>query len=204
MNNHLTWTQLVQIFQDCKPSQFKPPDWAKVDETVAQVLSVKLLLLRHKFQKLQKENRDKLGSQRSQEDNTAVLKKEDLTTNPAKKRKTKSLDEMTSDKQLERRTEQIWLQVCSAADNEGLDVWRLMGLLLKRCKNQKAKVFGSQLWKDKQSIQPTPDDHHIHIDTAMAIYVISFLRGSMSEKSKQKSHHIQLLCQIPMLDFTSH
>ena len=93
MNNHLTWTQLVQIFQDCKPSQFKPPDWAKVDETFSQVLSVqndeklhqKLLLLRHKFQKLQKENQDKLGSQRSQEDNTAVLKKEDLTTNPAKK-----------------------------------------------------------------------------------------------------------------------
>ena len=38
--NHLTSTQLVNIFQDSKPSQFKPPDWIKVYETAAYVLNV--------------------------------------------------------------------------------------------------------------------------------------------------------------------
>ena len=181
--NHLTWTQFVGISQGCKPSQFKPPEWSKVDELVAEAMNVEndkklhdeLLPLRHRYHKVQKEKRDKCGTQRSNEDNSVVLKREDFTVIiPAKKRKNKTLDELTSDKQLERRTELIWLQVCDVAENEDLDVWRLLGLLLKRCKNQKAKDFGSQLWEDKQSIQPTPD-RHIHIDTTMAIYVGSSL-----------------------------
>ena len=105
-----------------------------------------------------------------------VLKREDFTIHPAppKKRKTRSLDELLSNKQLERHTKLIWLQVCSVAEDEGLEVWQLMGVLLKRCKNQKANYFGCQLWDAKDSSQPPPDPH-IQIDTAMAIYVDSSL-----------------------------
>ena len=101
------------------------------------------------------------------------MKRKDLNITTSeetpKKRKSKSLSDLTSSKQLQRRTDKLWDDVCTSSRNEGQDEWRILGLLLTRCQNQKACEFGNHLWND------SPAHFQVPVDNAMAILVDSSL-----------------------------
>ena len=125
--NKLTWLQFLNICKQNKDSKFLPPNWTKVEYDVASILDVQndsklhdsLLPLRDKYFKHQKKNHLKDSSQRETND-IFVLNRQDLNACPAppKKCKTKSLDQLTSDKQLQHRTDDLWNEVCKFSEND--------------------------------------------------------------------------------------
>ena len=190
--DELTWTQVVDIFVECKKSRFHPPNWEEVEKSIAASLNVEndsklhdvLLPLRSKYLKLQKQEKGKHSGERVTTDNTVVLKRRDLniiSEEPPKKRKSKSLTDLTSSKQLRRHTDKLWDDVCTFSRNEGQDEWRILGLLLTRCQNQKAREFGNHLWNDPDSAAQL----QVPIDTAMAILVDSSL-GRQTYSNQRK------------------
>ena len=65
---------------------------------------------------------------------------------------------------------------------EGLPEWRILGHLLTRCSNKKARDFGKELWSENDSAAA---DTHIPIDTAMAVLVDSSL-GRLTYTNQRK------------------
>ena len=160
--SEVTWNAFLQICKDKKPNSFKNPVW----EDVCQELSTRLgvpnneLLhenvrpLRERYFKVKKSNQTKWSTDRptTADNDEIVLRSADLSpsdtiiaTEPPKKRKTKSLDQV-GEKQVQRRTDDLWKMVeeFSAENNE--TPLRIISLLLQRCGDKRARQFGNEVW----------------------------------------------------------
>ena len=101
---------------------------------------------------------------------------------PTKKRK--SLDEVKSRKQLGRRIKEIYDNVREFSDEEGIEIARILGLLLTFCSSKEVSEFGENLWNKTT----TQDKTQVPITTALAIYSDSSLgRGTYSNQRKMLS-----------------
>ena len=83
-----------------------------------------------------------------------------------KSRKRKSLEELSSQKQLKNRTNEMWEQVQLLAEEENVTESRILGLLLTRCSEKESRDIGKDLWESKS----IDDRKKLPIDTALAIY----------------------------------
>ena len=82
---------------------------------------------------------------------------------PPKKRK--SLELLTSRKQLSRRMEPIFNEIKQYANEENVEITRVLGLLLTLCGSKAVSDIGERLWNDKLS-----DDTKVPVVTSLAIY----------------------------------
>ena len=82
-----------------------------------------------------------------------------------RKGRKRSLDELDSRKQIMRRTEEIWTEVCKVADEEHVTVPQLLGLLLTRTADKEARTIGQKLW-----CQGNSDEHKLSEETSLVIY----------------------------------
>ena len=202
----LYWNDFLGICQSHKPTNFKPPDWEKVKNEIAsrlgvendELLHTKLIDLRDRYFKCIKAKNSKHSAERSVK-KEIVLNSEDLNqitpdpVKPAKKRKTKSLDQL-GNRQLKNRTDELWSKVQEYADENQETPLRILALLLKQCKDKNARDFGEQVWQQPTTSTAPATEKFIAIDSAIAIMVdCSLGRDTYSKLSKilkQEGHHI--------------
>ena len=101
---------------------------------------------------------------------------------PSSKRR-KSLDDITSRKQLLRRTDELYNSLCQIADCENISPHRLLGLLLTRGRtNRKVAEIGYSLWNDnlEESTQMIPED------VALTMYVDANLAKQTYTKMRKQ------------------
>ena len=192
----LTWDDFFSICQEQKPNQFKPPDWDKVKAAVATTLAVqpsdllttKIDELKSKYNKFAASRKNKGSAQRECKD--VVLDSKDFNQPavvPRKKQK-KSLDQL-GERQLKARTEQIWSKVEEYAEENDETPLRVIALLLKKCKDKRAREFGDSVWQRAE-----PSSSTISHDAAMAIMVDCQLGretySKLRKTLKQQGHNI--------------
>ena len=204
----LSWEELKDIFIQCKPSQFKPPDWCAVQDIVSSKLGVlndenlheALVPFRKKFSVLKKKQKSVWSNERNSDVDALVLRKSQL--NPVQENDSdseevdevededgqsrpkyikKDLTDLKSKKALLKRTDKIWEDVCNFASAEGVEVHRLLGLLLTRCDNKDVSKIGSNLWEENDEKL----NDGVSIDTATAIMVDSGL-GRQAYSNQRK------------------
>lgn len=83
---------------------------------------------------------------------------------PVKKRK--SLDELTSRKQISRRVQLVFDQLKQYAEEEDIEVHRILGLLLTFSRQKAVSDIGESLWNNKTVNNPK----QVPVDTALTIY----------------------------------
>ena len=177
----MTWKAFVQICNDKKPSPFKHPVWEDVYQELSTRLGVpnnellheNVRPLRERYFKLKKSSQKKWSADRPEDSDEIVLRSEDLSTSdtiiatePPKKRKTKSIDQL-GEKQTLRRTDDLWnmVQEFSAENNE--TPLRILSLLLQRCGDKHARQFGKEVWMEGND--STKKDKLISVDAALSI-----------------------------------
>ena len=117
----LKWNDFVDICKRNKPRQNKPPDWENVKSEIASTLNIenddllskKIVGLREKYNRFMKTAKEQSSASRSASLNETVLNSNDFTQismEPVKKRKTKSLDQLGV-KQLKNRTDELWTEI---------------------------------------------------------------------------------------------
>ena len=117
---------------------------------------------------------DKIGSLGSNE--TIILTyqhdNEEINLNHCRKRSLTPLKNLESRKQLLRRTDQIWEQIQTVAQEENTTASELLGLLLTRCADKSIRNVGNSLWHTSQPpSSPThPHSNKINTNTALVIY----------------------------------
>ena len=172
----VTWSAFLDLCKAKKPSQFKPPDWDEVCTELSSMLCVEndsvlrgaLVPLRERYFKETKSKQLKHSAERDTQDNEVpVLKSVDLnpcSSQPVeqKKRKTKSLDQL-SEKQIYRRINELWKDVEKFASDNNESTLRIVSLLLSRCGDRQGKEFYEQVWSG------TPKDKKVSNDSALAI-----------------------------------
>ena len=183
----LSWKQFCQICKENKPSQFKPPDWAKVETAVAEKLKIdredkkfheQLVDLKSRYKKYQTSQKGSYSKDRSKEPSEYVLDSSDFTaavlpenqSPPPLKKPRKSLDELGK-KQLKSRTEEIWTQVELYAEENNETPLRILGLLLKKCNDKNAREYGDHIWSQSSDTATPRQSKTITNDSAIAIMV---------------------------------
>ena len=120
-------------------------------------------------------------------DTTKTVLDSDIFTScrpPPPTKKRKSLDEVKSRKQLSRRTKEIFDNVKEFADEEGVEVTSILGLLLTFCSSKEVSELGEKLWNKTA----TQYKIQVPLSTALAIYCDSGLgRGTYSNQRKMLS-----------------
>ena len=106
-----------------------------------------------------------------------VLRSDDLNPKvvsdekpPAKKRKTKSLEQL-GERQLKNRIDELWKKVEEFADENDETSLRIVALLLKKCNDKRGRDFGDQIWQESSDESPSSTSNFISKDAAMAIMV---------------------------------
>ena len=99
------------------------------------------------------------------------------------------------ERQLKTRTDDLWLKVEEFAEENNETPLRIVALLLKKCKDKKARDFGDQIWKQPISTAaPAAKSKVLSNDTAIAILVnCSLGRDTYSKLGKilkQQGHDI--------------
>ena len=208
-NMKLTWDEFFNICQAQKPNNFKPPDWEKVKSVIVEKLAVldddlvkdKLSVLRTRYGRCIKALSSKTSADRKAECSAVVLDSEELNPvvldekPPLKKRKIKSLDQL-GEKQLKYRTDAIWKKVEEFAEENEESTLRVMGMLLKKCKEKSARELGDEIWQQPSSSRETSSSRSKFIskDAAIAIMVnCSLGRDTYSKLKKilkQQGHDI--------------
>ena len=180
--SEVTWNAFVQICDDKKPSLFKHPLWEDVYQELSTRLGVpdnellheNVRPLRERYFKLKKSSQKKWSADRSEENDEIVLRSDDLSpsdtiiaTEPPKKRKMKSLDQL-GEKQMLRRTDDLWnmVQEFSAENNE--TPLRILSLLLQRCGDKQARQFGKEVWMEG-NVSTKKKDKMISLHASLSI-----------------------------------
>ena len=148
----LTWDDFFSICQVQKPDQFKPPDWDKVKAAVATTLAVqpsdllntKIDELKSMYNKFAASRKNKGSAQRECKDVVLDSKDFNLPAVVPRKKQKKSLDQL-GERQLKARTEQIWSKVEEYAEENDETPLRVIALLLKKCKDKRAREFGDSV-----------------------------------------------------------
>ena len=91
------------------------------------------------------------------------------TTTCTQEKAEKSLDQL-GERQLKARTEEIWKKVEEYAEENDETPLRIIALLLKKCKDKRAREFGDSVWQ-----RPETSISTISHDAAMAFVVDSQL-----------------------------
>ena len=105
-----------------------------------------------------------------------VLNGDDLDQNeilpPPGKKRHKSLDNITSHRNLPHRTVDAFSNVKIFALEEGVEISRILGLLLTKCETSLALRCGKLLWE--ANYDPLPENNKssllVPVETALAIY----------------------------------
>ena len=200
----LNWDEFIGICQTHKPTNFTPPDWEKVKVDIAsrlevqndETLSSKLIELRDKYFKYIKSRKWRHSADRLVTNNVAVISSEELneiSVGPARKRKTKSLDQL-GDRQLKNRTHELWSKVQEYAEENQETPLRILALLFKQCNDKNAREYGDQVWQQSKSSTNPARDNFISTDSAIAIMVECNLgRGTYTKLGKilkEEGHNI--------------
>ena len=192
----LTWDGLFTICQAQKPSQFKPPDWDKVKAAVATTLAVQpsdllnsaIDELKPTYNKFAASRKNKGSAQRECKDVVLDSRDFNLPAVVPRKKQKKSLDQL-GDRQLKARTEEIWSKVEEYAEENDETPLRVLALLLKKCKDKRAREFGDSVWQGAE-----PSSSTISHDAAMAIMVDCQLGretySKLRKTLKQQGHSI--------------
>ena len=192
----LTWDDFFSICQVQKPNQFKPPDWDKVKAAVATTLAVqpsdllntKIDELKSMYNKFAASRKNKGSAQRECKDVVLDSKDFNLPAVVPRKKQKKSLDQL-GERQLKARTEQIWSKVEEYAEENDETPLRVIALLLKKCKDKRAREFGDSVWQRAE-----PSSSMISHDAAMAIMVDCQLGretySKLRKTLKQQGHNI--------------
>ena len=195
----LHWSDFIEICKSKKPNNFQPPVWEDVyTEISIQMDVVNDTLLqenvrpwRDQFFKHMKSKQSKNSGQRAIEDKV-ILKRDDLTLTTCQptaeqKKVRKSLDEL-GQKQLQRRTDDLWQKVIDFASQNDETPFRIVSLLLSRCGDRQGKEFGQQVWSGSRV------DKMVSEDSATAILVDCALGretyGRLRKILKKEGHDI--------------
>ena len=196
----VTWDEFFEICQAEKPTNFKPPNWDNVKSMLSEKLSIendaalseKLLELKSRYGKYIKARNSMTSAERSANVcKDVVLRTDDLNPKvmsdekpPAKKRKSKSLDQL-GERQLKNRIEELWKKVEEFADENDETSFRIVALLLKNCKDKRGRDFGEQIWQESSDESPSFTSNFISKDAALAIMVNCLLGRETYSKLKK-------------------
>ena len=91
---------------------------------------------------------------------------------PPEKKRYKSLDSVTSRSNLLYRTDDIFSKVKLFAAEEGVEISRILRLLLTRCDTKVAQTYGKLLWEAKSdsSSESNRSSLFVPVETALAVY----------------------------------
>ena len=201
----ITFDHFVDI---CKSATqpFQKPNWKQVTEAICEEMDIEdddklqtnLSRLKQRYTTFMSKRKGKSSGQRSSLTcSDVVLEREKLTPKqevvPEKKRKIKPLADL-GNKQLKNRTEIIWNSVEKFANENNETPLRILGLLLKKCKNKDAQQFGDELWQKPQDDVTEYPSKLVSKDAAIAIMVDCSLGRETYTKLrkilKQEGHKI--------------
>ena len=162
----LTRSQLCLIIQEAKPDRFSFPSDRELTDIVAKKLSI---VSNSQIRDILKRELYLFKRSKNYGDETVVLdslKFEEVDQHgPPPPKYRKSLDDV-SRRQVLRRTDPIMAEISKVAAEESVEVYRLLGLLLTRCKDKQISDIGEMLWKKGSQDTTTK----LPIETALVMY----------------------------------
>ena len=165
----LTQQELFEIITNLKPSKTKRPDVNLLSTHVAAMMDVKLCDDLKNIMKKQLLSYKRARESRTDGNSDVVVDSGDYEStaaiNEAPIKKRKSLDNL-SRKQILRRTDEQFKSLEKFASDEGIELARVLGLFLTRCKTKSMQDIGNQIWLD--GIKETPNQ--LPVQTSLTIY----------------------------------